>query len=344
MRDRQVFGRLLQMARPLQTGGMIHRERQVFLVRVTDGKHVGWGEAAPLERWGSESVERCALELARWELDGTMPTTPSAQFAVDMALLDVSARQRDEGIWQYLGGERRQISLQAAIGSMGIEETLKEVTAVVTRGFRAVKLKVGSLDVEVDIRRVFAVSEEFPELMLRVDANGAWGRDSALRFIRAVSGLNVDLVEQPLPPEDVEGLSLLRGLGVRIAADEAANDARVRKRLLKFRGCDVVVLKPSVLGTVEAIREIVESFRGVGIDVMFSSAIESAVGRMAVAHLVSALSTLEPSGLNTADWLKTDVALWPLVNDSIELPVMGLGLSLETAELKLNLGQRVHIS
>lgn len=334
MVQRRVFELCLQLGRPLMTGAGRLEQRRVFLVQVQDEGFMGWGEASPLRNWGSESEEECRAALTRWALNGVLPVSPSSRFAVDMALGDLSARQQGKGVWEFLGGKRRRIALQFAVGVMDLNSTMTAIDEAFARGFRTVKLKVGVFDYADDLQRVRAIAGHFPDVSMRLDANGAWHFDGAVRMIDELKGFKVDYLEQPLRPEDVEGLRALRGLGLPIAADESANHPKLRARLLQLRACDVVVLKPAVLGGVDTIGNVVSSFREAGVEVMFSSAIESAVGRMAVAHLASAMDTQEPSGLNTADWLKDDVADWPLRGAEVDLSGEGLGVEVDADRLR----------
>ena len=79
----------------------------------------------------------------------------------------------------------------------------------VKQGFDILKVKVGK-EGEKDVERIAAIRKAVgPNVLLRVDANQGWEAEEAVRIIRAMErkGLGLDLVEQPVPAEDVDGLS-----------------------------------------------------------------------------------------------------------------------------------------
>ncbi|MDT9594824.1 o-succinylbenzoate synthase [Nocardioides zeae] len=172
-----------------------------------------------------------------------------------------------------------------------------------------------------DLARVEAVRAALDALgpcgRVRVDANGAWDVDEAVRAIalldRAAGGL--EYVEQPVA--SVEDLARVRRrVDVPVAADESIRRAADPYRVRDLEAADVAVLKVQPLGGVAACLRIAED---IGLPVVVSSAVESSVGIAAGVALAAALPELPYAcGLATVQMLAADVLVDPM------LPVDGL--------------------
>lgn len=196
--------------------------------------------------------------------------------------------------------------------------------AIVTAGgCRTAKVKVAERGQTLadDLARVEAVRDALgPDGLVRVDANGAWDVDEAVRAIaaidRAAGGL--EYVEQPVMA--VEDLAVVRRrVDVPVAADESIRRAEDPYRVRDLEAADVAVLKVQPLGGVRACLRIAED---IGLPVVVSSAVESSVGIAAGVALAAALPELHHAcGLATVQLLTDDVATSPLLPVDGVLPV-----------------------
>jgi O-succinylbenzoate synthase len=194
---------------------------------------------------------------------------------------------------------------------------------VVRSGCATAKVKVADPGARLadDLARVEAVRDALgPGGKVRVDANGAWPVDDAVRAIaeldRAAGGL--EYVEQPCAT--VEDLAAVRRrVGVPIAADESIRRAEDPYRVRDLEAADVAVLKVQPLGGVRACLRIAED---IGMPVVVSSALETSVGLAAGVALAAALPELEHAcGLATRSLLTADVAAPEVVPVNGELLV-----------------------
>ncbi|WP_210439753.1 o-succinylbenzoate synthase [Nocardioides xinjiangensis] len=194
---------------------------------------------------------------------------------------------------------------------------------VVAGGCRTAKVKVAEhgQDLADDVARVEAVRDALgPGGLVRVDANGAWDVDQAVRAIaaldRAAGGL--EYVEQPVAA--VEDLAAVRRrVDVPVAADESIRRAEDPYRVRDLEAADVAVLKVQPLGGVRACLRIAED---IGLPAVVSSAVESSVGIAAGVALAAALPELHHAcGLATVQLLTDDVATDPLLPVDGMLPV-----------------------
>jgi o-succinylbenzoate synthase len=191
-------------------------------------------------------------------------------------------------------------------------------------GCTTAKVKVAEPGQEAaeDEARLEAVRDLLgPTGRVRVDANGAWSVDEAVRrlgrYDRAAGGL--EYAEQPCAT--VEELALVRRrVSVPVAADESIRRAEDPYRVRDLEAADVAVLKVQPLGGVRACLRIAED---IGLPVVVSSALETSVGIAAGVALAAALPELPfACGLATVQLLTDDVAVDPLLPQDGSLPVV----------------------
>jgi O-succinylbenzoate synthase len=182
-----------------------------------------------------------------------------------------------------------------------------------SRGCRTAKVKVAEPGQTAadDIARVEAVRDALgPGGFVRVDANGLWDVDTAVRMValldRAAGGL--EYVEQPC--STVEELATVRRrVSVPVAADESIRRADDPLRVARLEAADIAVLKVAPLGGVAACLRIAEQ---IGLPVVVSSALETSVGLAAGLALAAALPELPYAcGLATLSLLDGDVTSAP---------------------------------
>ncbi|MDE3725289.1 o-succinylbenzoate synthase [Nocardiopsis sp. N85] len=192
---------------------------------------------------------------------------------------------------------------------------------VAAGGCATAKVKVAEKgrDPAEDLARVEAVRDAIgPSGKVRVDANGAWDVDTAVRMIRALDAYDLEYVEQPCVTLD-ELAEVRRRVDVPIAADESIRRAEDPLKVRAADAADIVVLKVQPLGGVRAALRVAEAC---GLPVVVSSAVETSVGLAAGVALAAALPELPYAcGLATMQMLTADVTAEPLLPDNGYLPV-----------------------
>ncbi|WP_152649764.1 o-succinylbenzoate synthase [Demequina oxidasica] len=182
----------------------------------------------------------------------------------------------------------------------------------VAGGCRTAKVKVGGYSSPMqDAARVEAVAGALgPGGKVRVDANGHWDVDDAVRALTELElaarrgGLDgLEYVEQPCATVD-ELATLRRRVDTKIAADESIRIPTDPMEVVRKHAADIIVLKVAPLGGVRACLDLAEQ---VGIPVVVASAMESSVGLAAGIALARALPQLDYAcGLGTGALLATD--------------------------------------
>jgi o-succinylbenzoate synthase len=327
---------------PLDTAhGPIERRRG-FLVTIDHEGESGVGEATPLPGW-TESYEECEESLHRaatiathldWGIALARTDTPAARHGLSLALSVAQSRANETPLYRQLGREDivERVPVNGTIGAdEPPESTASSARELVETGYDCLKVKVGLTDVETDLERVRAIRNAVGDAVtLRVDANGAWTQPQAEAALSGLAALDVAHVEQPLPADDLDGLSALRSSGVAIAADESLAAFGV-ETVLDREAADVVVLKPMVIGGPDVTVEAARTAREAGVEPVISTTIDAVVARTAAVHVAAAIPEISPCGLATAHFLETDLAPdpAPVEDGTIRVP-QSAGLGFDT--------------
>jgi L-alanine-DL-glutamate epimerase-like enolase superfamily enzyme len=307
--------------------------RELLRVRLVaeDGLE-GLGEAAPLEPYdgvalaavraaldayaevlgGCEEPE--ALEACRAERD-----LPEALAAVDLALWDLAGRRSGRPVAQLISIEAaRSIPVNATIGAEDRAGAAASAEAARRAGFRCVKLKVGIGD---DAGRVAAVRAALgPTAELRLDANGAWTVDEAVRTIDALAAAGLELVEEP-----VHGLGPLRAVRERVTVRIAMDETTDEPGSLASGAADAVCLKLARCGGISALLACASLVRASGAEPYVASTFDGPLGIAAALHAAAALRIHAACGLATLD-LFSDVEHPLEVRDGMIAVPRGPGL------------------
>jgi len=330
----------LPLTEPVVWNGERREAREGVLLRLDDAEgHAGWGDAAPLPGFSTETLgqSRAALTEAvgalvgrdldpslclrdgpLWAALDALDLPPSARFALDLALADLARQSPGRTLPQALHPDP-EVTLPLCGLVMG-GDAVASAGALAAAGYGAVKLKVGRQSVEADVEAVRAVRAALPEgVALRLDANRAWAWDEALAFAEGVRDLRLDYVEEPL--REAERMpELWHDTGLPVALDETlqapGGEARIRG------WAEAAVLKPTLVGGVAQTLRLAAAARAVGVRPVLSAAFESGVGLRGVAALAVATGA-EPAGLDPYRWLAADV-LPPLPFDRPRVDVPGL--------------------
>jgi O-succinylbenzoate synthase len=267
-------------------------ERSGVLVRgsAADGSFA-WGEYSPFADYDAERSSRwwaAAMEAAR----------------------------RD-----WPGAVRSDVPVNSIVPEVAPDEAARFAVA---GGCVVAKVKVGGRGSSLadDRARVEAVASAVSALggaraRVRVDANGAWDVDQAVRSIaeldlgaRAGGVEGLEYVEQPCAT--IEALAAVRRrVSVLIAADESVRVATDPLAVARAGAADILILKVAPLGGVRACLNLAEE---AGLPIVVSSAMETSVGLAAGLALALALPDLPYAcGLGTGALLAEDVVAEPLL-------------------------------
>ena len=283
----RAFLLTLPLRRPIPVGAASWRVRPVVLIRGEDDDgRVAWGEAAPLEGYGPDTLAEVLDALSRpsW-------TSQSLPVSLACALGTIRMGLRASSYAAACGQPDFEPASHILLPAMlGTEADLTGVTHV--------KIKTGRTGADGNIEQIRSLCSNWPNVRIRLDGNGLMTRDEALRLTEGLGDLcaRVDFFEEPWQDcfeQDVRGI-----LPVPIAIDESLSGEN-------WHHADVSILKPSLLGdpstTILLAREIQEAGRRVTV----SSAFESQVGMIMITRLAALIGDTAP-GLGTYRFMADD--------------------------------------
>lgn len=164
--------------------------------------------------------------------------------AIDIALWDILGKHLNSPVAYLLGAYRDSIPIYGSGGwlSYSMDQLLQETTSYVRRGFKGVKMKVGSDDLARDVERVKAVRKAIGDgPVLMVDANQGWNAHQAIKFCRDVQDCNIFWFEEPLPKDDWDGYARLAGaIDIPIATGEREFSLTNFREILKRQAAAVI--------------------------------------------------------------------------------------------------------
>jgi L-alanine-DL-glutamate epimerase-like enolase superfamily enzyme len=276
-------------------GGYSHHRN--VIVRLTDDDGLeGFGEAAPNRYYGEsvstvtaalgqfkpvlERADPFALESIEANLNRVLRGNASAKSAVSSALHDLVGKRLGLPVYRLWGLDAAtvpQSSFTIAIAEN--DELAKRVAEA--REYPILKIKLGT-DRDEEIVRI--VRNAAPAKRLRVDANAAWTAKHAVRMSDFLADQGVEMVEQPVPANDIEGLRFVRKSSkLPIFADESC---LVATDVAKLAGAvDGINIKLAKCGSLREAMRMVHAARALDMQVMAGCMIESSLGISAIAQI-----------------------------------------------------------
>lgn len=321
------------------------------VVRITDTDgDTGWGEAPQVWQVTGESLagaEACVMGPLRPLLLGAdaddlavltravssaVAGNFGAKAAVDVALHDLAARKLGVSLPVLLGSTTHRVATDVTLPAGEPDAMGAAASARVSDGFSVLKMKVGT-DPASDVARVRAVRETVgPTARIRLDANQGWTAREAVRVIRALedAALEVELVEQPVRAEDLDGLAwVTERVNTPVMADESVYGIRDLVEVIRRRAADLVNVKLAKCGGLSTARTLLDMARAHEMGTMVGSMMETQIGVGAAASLVAAYGTTVTADLDAAWWVSSSPVVGGMRYDGpvVVLPeTPGLGI------------------
>ena len=338
----------LKLARPFIVRDEALSVREGIIVElITDKGMIGLGEASPLPGFSVEPLKktRHQLQLLAEDWKGqSLPSDsagamawlthafakeiccPSVRFGLESAILMAAARTRGRSVCEFIKPGSGKAVHSAGLLQGSLPEVIDQARKLKVRGFTTFKLKVGSRNIPLDVRKVEDVKSVLgPQARLRLDANRAWRFDEALLFAQNIGKNQIDFIEEPTAELDKWEL-LFRRSDIPLAVDESLAE-RSYDDLAATRGMSCFVVKPTVRGGVIGFMDILAKAHSSGQKVVVSSSFESGVGQVMLANL--AALTGEVAGLGSMNWFADDLLTVPLAAPSGLIPPIRFDLCID---------------
>jgi o-succinylbenzoate synthase len=321
----EIFEYSLPLRRSFSVSNVPVSSREGAIVRLTSAEGLcGVGEVAPLPGLSAEPLKKALFQLKSlrrmpseisipaqlsefqniFEREPFVSLSPSVRFGLETAVIHMMAQARRCLPAEILGitpaGDIPVAGLlQGTPDDIGIQaETL------LREGFRVFKLKIGSKNIPLDVKKVQLVRQLIgPEKKLRLDVNRTWSLEEATAFCRSAGTANIEFIEEPL--KDAADLDAFgRETRWPVALDETLWNFAPEAFVFPA-GVAAIVIKPAVVGGIcRAMRWIARAQKE-NKDIIISSSFESGVG----ARMLANLAAFSPSaaGLGTEDWFAEDL-------------------------------------
>ncbi|HHK9913675.1 o-succinylbenzoate synthase [uncultured Enterobacter sp.] len=290
--------------------GVVLRERRLktrdgFCVHLRQGEREGWGEIAPLPGFSLETLDEAQAALMAWTHewregeDPALPDVPSVAFGISCALAELD------------GSLPEAANYRAAPLCTGDPDELFALLSAMP-GEKVAKIKVGLYEAVRDGMVVNLLLEAIPDLYLRLDANRAWTPLRAQQFAKYVNPTyrnRIAFLEEPCKTRD-DSRAFARETGIAIAWDESLREADFA--FAAEPGVRAVVIKPTLTGSLDKVREQVAAAHAAGLTAVISSSIESSLGLTQLARIAAWLTPDTVPGLDTLNLMQAQlIRQWP---------------------------------
>jgi O-succinylbenzoate synthase len=299
---REIHMPLLQ---PFETSFGSLQNRRILLVEAEVDGISGWGECTAGEDpfYCPETVETAALILRNyiwpilkdrefnsadevWPLLDRIRGHNMAKGALEAAVWDAEAKQKDMPLWKLLGGERQELPSGVSVGIKPTLEALQEaVGKELAAGYQRIKIKIKP---GWDAEPVRMLREKFPRIRMMVDANSAY-RLADTPLLQQLEGFHLMMIEQPLGWDDIfSHVELQRKLQTPICLDECIHELEQARAAIELGACKIINIKLGRVGGHNRVRRVHDLCQQHSVPVWCGGMLESGIGR---AHNI-ALSTL----------------------------------------------------
>ena len=272
----------LPLRSPLRTAHGVWAVREGLILRLeAETGAVSYGEVAPLPQFGTEtlaeSLERC-LGFGDKTDDAALDAVPARYGCVRFAL--AAARGPAPS-----ADKAKRLPVTALLPAG--KAALAVLPGKLEQGFLSFKWKVGVNRAEEELGVLDDLLGLLPAYTkLRLDANGAWDRRVAEKWLARCAERPIEFIEQPAAPDDVDTLlGLAEDYPVKLALDESVTGLAAAREWQGRGWRGVFVIKPALAGPLDEMGAWVRESKA---DIVLSSAIETALGRAAIVRFAFA--------------------------------------------------------
>lgn len=291
--------------RPLQTHHGEWSVRQGVLLCLKAEDRVGWGEIAPIPAFGSESFEaalHCCQQVAtaqRGQIDGQTirrisPTLPACRFGFESAWEALTQQPA-------MPAEPPPVSTLLPTGTAALDSPL----LFAAKPASTFKWKIGVAPFQQEVKWLEELLTLLPTAArLRLDANGGLTWQQAAVWLQICDGYGIEFLEQPLPPDQLNGmLKLSQRYRTPIALDESGTTVEQLQHCQQQGWRGLFVIKAPLAGSPVKLRQFCQMHQP---QVVWSSVFETSVARRYIQdYLIGALPpTDRASGFGVDHWFR----------------------------------------
>ena len=289
---------VLQFKRPSGTSRGILKEKETWFIVLENETKQGIGECGLLRGLSIDDRPDYEAKLA-WVCDNihlgkdalykALTLFPSIQMGVEMAFMSLEQSDSFSLYPSAFSKGEASIPINGLIWMGDQQFMLDQVEEKLAQGFTCIKMKVGAIDFSDEVEILKAIRKRYSadQMVLRVDANGAFGQD-ALEKLHVLADLDLHSIEQPIPQGNWKQMkALCQATPLPIALDEELIGVFTTENkiaLLDSIQPQYIILKPSFIGGFKGAEEWASLAAERGIDSWVTSALESNIGLNAIAQ------------------------------------------------------------
>lgn len=231
-----------------------------------------------------------------------------AKAGLEAALWDAFAKTKNISLSKMLGGVRTKVDVGVSIGiQSSVAQLITRVEGYLEEGYMRIKIKISPGN---DIRFVSALRNEFPDLMLQVDANSAYTLKD-IGLFKKMDDYNLILIEQPLGYEDIfDHSKLQRELKTPVCLDESIHSLDDTRAAIELDSCRIINIKPGRVGGFTVSKLIHDYCASMNIPVWHGGMLESGIGRAGNVALASLSNFTLPGDISASKrYYKEDIVV-----------------------------------
>lgn len=295
--------------------------KETWFILLSEGNKVGVGECGILrglscdDRPDYEAKLDWAcrhIHLDKSVLLKELIEFPSIQMGIEMALLSLKSKAPFQLFENDFSNSQAQIPINGLIWMGNKEFMMNQVAEKLAQGYTCIKMKVGAIDFDQELDILSSIRKHYDKdkVVLRVDANGAFGND-ALEKLTQLAAFDLHSIEQPIPKGNINALrELCKYSPLPIALDEeliGVFTVQQKTQLLEQIMPQYIILKPSFIGGFQGAAQWASLAEKYGIGSWVTSALESNIGLNAIAQWCYEMNFKSHQGLGTGSLFSNNI-------------------------------------
>ena len=304
-------------------------DKKSWIVKITNGSKIGYGEIAPLKGLSIEGYEDFDVKLFSQLKEfvandfslGKLNISSSTRFGLETALQTLSCDSPFKISDNNFINNQKKIRINGLVWMGSKEFMLKQIDDKIDQGFTCIKMKIGAINFEEELSILKSIRNKYTSsrLTLRVDANGAFKFDEAKHVLNILSDLDIHSIEQPIEQAQINLMKELCKLDKKcgIALDEeliGLENTQEKIHLLDTTKPQYIILKPTLHGGISGTKEWIKLAEDRNINWWITSALESNIGLNAVSQIASEYNPKTYQGLGTGSLYHNNISA-PLTLD-----------------------------
>ena len=288
----------LHFKRPAKTSRGIYEKRDVWYLFLEKEEQTGVGECAPLPGLSSETPAQAEQFLKKvcenpekfiHQPELTQEVS-SVRFALETAWQDLQNGGKQLLFPSLFTEGKRGIPVNGLVWMGERDFMLRQIEEKIAAGFRCIKLKIGGINFEEELKILKSIREKYsPEqIILRLDANGAFAPDEALQKLNRLAPFQIHSVEQPIAAKQWQEMAeICKQSPIPVALDEeliGIRNTAEKEQLVETIRPQYLILKPGLHGGFHGCNQWIDVAEKYSADWWITSYLESNVGLNAIAQ------------------------------------------------------------